>query len=91
MQGRSNEVSVARRSGNRGRKSSARRACPGIVLDFEQCEERTLLSLSVGTNFTAGSFGQSGFIPPDTQGPPGPLNWSKPSTGCSPSIRRPAR
>lgn len=72
MQGRSNEVSVARRSGNRGRKSSARRVRRGIVLDFEQCEERTLLSLSVGTNFTAGSFGQSGFIPPDTQGAAGP-------------------
>ncbi len=72
MQGRLNEVSVARRSGNRGRKSSARRVRRGIVLDFEQCEERTLLSLSVGTNFTAGSFGQSGFIPPDTQGAAGP-------------------
>src|SRR5947199_2904582 len=38
----------------------------------EVFEDRTLLSLSVGTSFTGGVFSQAGFIPPDTQGAAGP-------------------
>src|SRR5262249_30239354 len=47
---------------------AARRIVPAV----EPCEERTLLSLSIGTNFSATGFGNSGFIPPDTQGAAGP-------------------
>src|SRR5215831_15241231 len=71
MQGRSNRVRLTWRSRNRGRMSSAR-AARRIVPAVEPCEERTLLSLSVGTNFSATGFPNSGFIPPDTQGAAGP-------------------
>ena len=73
MQRRSSKVSLTWRSGNRGRMSSSRAARRRVVPAVEQFEDRTLLSLSIGTNFTGAGIGQSGgFIPPDTQGAAGP-------------------
>src|SRR5262245_49688089 len=72
MQRRSNLISFSWRTRNRGRRDSARVARRRVVPAIEQFEDRTLLALSIGTNFTAAGLNQSGFIPPDTQGAAGP-------------------
>src|SRR6201999_822440 len=60
-------------SGGRGRKSSARAGRRRVIPAGEAGEERTLLSMSIGTNFSGANINQSGgFIPPDTQGAAGP-------------------
>ena len=57
------------RAGTRTSRRSRHRWSPAI----EALEDRQLLSLSVGTNFTGATIGQSqGFIPPDTQAAAGP-------------------
>jgi hypothetical protein len=72
MQRRSNEVGLIRRFRDRGRRSSPRTTRRRVLPAVEQFEGRTLLSLSIGTNFTAADYSQSLFIPPDTQGAAGP-------------------
>ncbi|MFI5460268.1 MAG: hypothetical protein ACHRXM_33035 [Isosphaerales bacterium] len=72
MQRRSNPVSWTWRSRNRARLNSARTARRRVIPAVEQFEDRTLLSLSVGTNFTGSGLNRSGYIPPDTQGAAGP-------------------
>ncbi len=66
-------VSLTTRFRIRRRKVSARAARRRVIPLLEQCEDRTLLSLNIGTNFTGAGINQSeGFIPPDTQGAAGP-------------------
>src|SRR4051812_25079876 len=72
MQWRWKTENSTRRSEVRARRSRARHAQRRWIPVVEGFEDRTLLSLSVGTSFTGGVFSQSGFIPPDTQGAAGP-------------------
>ena len=72
MPRRSESVNLTWRFRNRKRTISARAPGRRLLPALEQFEDRTLLSLSIGTNFTGAGFNQSGFIPPDTQGAAGP-------------------
>ena len=72
MQWRWKTVNSTPRSKVRTGRSHARIARRRWIPVVEVFEDRTLLSLSVGTSFTGGVFSQSGFIPPDTQGAAGP-------------------
>ena len=58
MQRRSNKDESTWRFRNRGRTGSARAGRWRVVPALEQFEDRTLLSLSIGTNFAASSIGQ---------------------------------
>src|SRR6478735_4668662 len=72
MQWRWKTVNLTPRSKLRTGRSHARIARRRRIPVVEVFEDRTLLSLSVGSSFTGGVYGQSGFIPPDTQGAAGP-------------------
>jgi hypothetical protein len=79
MQGRGNKASSQWRLGSRKPRSSARAARRRVIPGVERFEDRTLLSLSIGTNFSAAGIGVSGgFIPPDTQGAAGPTQLVEP-------------
>src|ERR1700757_4971640 len=72
MQWRWKTVNSTPRSEIRPRRKHARIARRRWIPAVEGFEDRTLLSLSVGTSFTGATFNDSGFIPPDTQGAAGP-------------------
>ncbi len=72
MQWRWKTENSTRRSEVRARRSHARHAQRRWIPVVEGFEDRTLLSLSVGTSFTGATINDSGFIPPDTQGAAGP-------------------
>ncbi len=67
------EAERIRRGGDRRRSRSTCAGRHRVVPQLEPIEDRTLLSLSIGTNFSGADLAQSeGFIPPDTQGAAGP-------------------